>query len=400
MKTVKFSGYTVKVHEPSIVAQSSQVYERNNIPWGPYQFPDARRFPDGTIEVIVHEGHDSIEEGAFDKMTFVSSNNGASYSKCAKSYVTSEGYIMLGNSFFSDGTPINCINRNPCDINTLKLPKASITVRDSGYLDEMTYYFIDKIDGYDKRFCFDIGGEMKFYDVGMPNNVLAGLINDGCRNVGTIVMPGYVDSYVDENDVYWGVGYQNFYDVTDERPHYQLFFIISEDHGKTFKYRSTIPYCPDPSADPEFYADRDGFTESTITFLPNGNVMCLMRTTDQRGIGPMYCCISSDRGYTWPKPEKFSSLGVRPRMLTLGCGVVLASYGRPGVVLRTTADREGIEWNDEITIVGHEYTCGYTALVPLSDTEALMVYSDFIYPDANGVERKTVLASRIEITME
>ncbi len=400
MGTFKYNGYTVKIHEPLIVAQSTELYERDKIPWGSYQFSEVRHSGDGMIEVSVHIGNDSIAPDEYIKTRFISNDNGASFYEfpVADPYKTPDGLICInGDGVFSDGTIFNSVLRHPVEMTEIGLPETPFYIGSMDWHKDVKHYLLDQLEGYDRRYCFNIGGENKFCDVGMPENTLAYDVSGRGR---WISMPGYYDPHVDENDVGWGVGYGCFYDEELKRPCFHPFFLISEDHGKTFKYRSGIPYRPDPSADPEHYAMRDGFTEPTIGFLPNGNVMCLMRTEQDKLNGPMYYSVSSDRGYTWSHPKVFSSFGVRPRMLTLGCGVILASYGRPGVCVRTTADRDGIVWNDEIAIVDHEYTCGYTGMISLSDTEALLIYSDCIYPDSSGVERKTVLARKIEIIMD
>ncbi len=40
---------------------------------------------------------------------------------------------------------------------------------------------------------------------------------------------------------------------------------------------------------------------------------------------------------------------------------------------------------------GHD-TCSYGAIMALSEDTALLVYSDFNWPDAQGVKRKTILS--------
>ena len=40
-------------------------------------------------------------------------------------------------------------------------------------------------------------------------------------------------------------------------------------------------------------------------------------------------------------------------------------------------------------------TCSYAGLLALDDRTALLVYTDFNWPDAKGVKRKTVLARTV-----
>lgn len=38
--------------------------------------------------------------------------------------------------------------------------------------------------------------------------------------------------------------------------------------------------------------------------LADGSVLCLLRTADGNGIGPLYFCRSTDGGATWSRPRK------------------------------------------------------------------------------------------------
>ena len=119
---------------------------------------------------------------------------------------------------------------------------------------------------------------------------------------------------------------------------------------------------------------------------------------------------SDDGGNTWTEPEIFDDHGVWPILQTLGNGVTVACYGRPGLTLRATADPDAIEWDDSIKIVNavqHKgrmdshvlllmKTCGYCAIYPLSDDTIGIGYSDFTYPDENGDPCKTMLYRTIK----
>ncbi|MDW7648942.1 MAG: sialidase family protein, partial [Nitrospiraceae bacterium] len=131
-----------------------------------------------------------------------------------------------------------------------------------------------------------------------------------------------------------------------------------------------------------------GFTEPTVCFMADDSVLCLMRTTDGRGPGPSYLSRSTDNGKSWSTPAVFDDLGVWPQMLRLKNGVTLASYGRPGLYVRATADPAGLSWAKRVTVVPpgaiSTETCSYSALLPLGDNRALLAYSDFNLRDAEG----------------
>jgi len=195
----------------------------------------------------------------------------------------------------------------------------------------------------------------------------------------------------------WHISYPLFYDGTPAitRP----LFAVSEDFGHTFRYVSDINYQPDPFGD-RLWDKRYGYTEPDLTFLPDGNAMALMRTTDGHGVGPMYAAYSSDDCATWSKPEIFDDLGVFPALLTLNNGVTLATYGRPGLYLRATADPAGRKWDDRVELVAptpvfQQDTCAYTGMIAVDDNTAYLVYSDFQRPNAKGTPVKTIMGRTI-----
>ena len=181
----------------------------------------------------------------------------------------------------------------------------------------------------------------------------------------------------------------------------------STDAGRTWDLWSEIPYDPDPKADAKAAA-REGFTEPYLLFMPDGSALCLLRTTDGEGVGPMYWTRSTDNGRTWTKPAVFDDLGAWPQMLTLKNGVTLAVYGRPGLYVRATADPAGRRWDDRATVVEpgavHTDTCSYAALLPLGDDTALIAYSEFNLAGpagkpCKGIRVRTVKATRNPLSL-
>ncbi len=65
-----------------------------------------------------------------------------------------------------------------------------------------------------------------------------------------------------------------------------VFFYRSTDNGHTWTVQGRIPYQPDLTADPKGN-ERGGFTEPAFEILADGTLLCVMRSTDGVGIGPM-----------------------------------------------------------------------------------------------------------------
>lgn len=196
------------------------------------------------------------------------------------------------------------------------------------------------------------------------------------------------------------------------------FFLRSDDNGKTFHLVSFLEHIRNSSLEPSISA---GFLEPDIAFLPDGTIFALLRTTECVSMNtlefaPLYCARSTDNGKTWSKPEKFADSGVLPKLCTLKCGTTLASYARMGTYIRKTDDPSGINWDDPIEILPatdraylanephkalftQEYSgsCCNVDLIAISDNEAMLFYTDFYYPDKDGIKRKTLIAQKITV---
>lgn len=184
------------------------------------------------------------------------------------------------------------------------------------------------------------------------------------------------------------------------------FVFRSDDDGATWVAQSrvevtdeVVEYVHRTHAD--HIKDFEGFSEPRMGFLPDGSLAMILRTGSKM---PSYIVYSYDEGKTWTEPKVFDRIGVFPSIITLGCGVTVASYGRLGVFLRLTDDPAGKVWDDpipmELTIDREDKkfrSCSYTSLLPLSDTSFLISYSDFHYPSADGKQTKTLLARKVTL---
>ena len=201
-------------------------------------------------------------------------------------------------------------------------------------------------------------------------------------------------------------------------PYYSAELFRSEDNGKTFQRRGHMEY---PADGKEFPYASGGFSDSDFAFMDDGSILWFFRSnwfiTTGYEWAPMYFARSTDEGFTWSKPEIFSSVGTLPRIVRLQNGCSLICYARPGIFLRACADGVGKEWSDEVIAMTpgdrshlanikktppsfHDWdgAGNNPELLPIAENKALLFYSDFYYPDEVGVARKSILCR--EVTVE
>ena len=184
-----------------------------------------------------------------------------------------------------------------------------------------------------------------------------------------------------------------------------VYVFNSVDGGDTWNYLSQISANDIPNFKPELNVE--GACEPTMGIMPDGKFLILFRSGDNNM--PSYLTYSSDDCKTWSTPVQFDSLGVLPQLITLDCGVSIASYGRPGVFVKTTSDPAGRVWRDRIEIplspkspTSNEarLSCCYTQLLPISPTSALLIYTDFHHPTGDGAFTKAILVREIRIELK
>jgi hypothetical protein len=178
-----------------------------------------------------------------------------------------------------------------------------------------------------------------------------------------------------------------------------VFFYRSTDNGHSWHIQGRVIYQADTLADAKG-SKRMGFTEPAFEILPDGTFVCVARTTDGNGNGPMYASYSKDMGKTWTVPKAFGANGVLPQLLQLKNGILVLSSGRPGVQVRFAAD--GKTWTDPFEMLPYaaekdQVSCGYTGLVPVGADSFLLVYSDFNYRNSAGETRKAIKIRQITV---
>ena len=394
----------ITLGEPVVVSQAPL----GTRTWGLWQFPAIQRAPDGRLQIGYQIAADSTTTYGIPPGLAVSDDDGNSWredqaGENAPSWTSKT--LVLPNGDLLCQVPLR--SRKVAEIQE-KLPP-SLTSLAGSYGAKTVLYLAEKMPkelaGW--RFARLAKGTGTWVEetaqVNIPGEV-RGVTSEGSDATGgVLVFPWIHRIKIGPDGSLWG--YSHSLRMVDGSLQKKLVvqFLHSRDSGRTWDLLNEIPYQPDPSADP-LWDKREGFTEPEIVFLPDRSILCLMRTTDGNGIGPLYASRSTDNGKTWSKPTVFDDLGVWPVLLNLENGLTLASYGRPGFYIRATNDAAGRSWGPRITVVnpGQVYadTCSYSDLIALDRQTALVVYSDFNYPDHQGKPRKTILVRKIKCLME
>jgi len=174
--------------------------------------------------------------------------------------------------------------------------------------------------------------------------------------------------------------------------------IKSTDRGATWSYVSTVAY------DPEIPGE--GFDEPDLAVLPNGEILCMMRTGSGRS---MYQSRSTDGGETWSKPVPAGVIGVAPKLTVMSNGILACSYGRVRPIekgrkpyfffvyrIMFSVDG-GRTWTNHTSIYDGPST-GYTSMVEISSGELLYVYDvlGFGWTRTNSIMMVTIKVERKE----
>ena len=390
----EYQDFEVVLGEEIVVAQGEKTH------WGYYQFPNITYLADGSIQLNWSIHNDSATEaweGPSQEYS-VSQDGGLTWSE--KSY--SAGGVAVPSVQMSNGKYFAGFGGRSTFVADY-LHKYTPRAQRYG----KTIYLADDIEERDRTFtAFEYDPVTKkrtsfVTKVNWPNMPLAVYTGDivyptqsfmsiTSADMGTVAIGDALYFCTYANTV--GKISANFY----YGGYYSVFVFKSTDNARSWDMISEIHVTPETLDE-----GMEGFCEPSMDVMPDGSVVMLMRTGGNR---PSYLVRSVDGCMTWSDPVKFDDVGVLPQILTLECGVTVATYGRDGLFLRATSDYAGLDWEEHIQIqlsdpVTHTtQSCYYTRLLPLGKDSFLMAYSDFNYPNQNGEGTlKTVLVRKITI---
>lgn len=381
--------FDVRMSKPNVVAQASPEVKQ----WGHWQFPSIERLADGRLHVEFSIHKDSIVSYGKPVGHAVSDDNGLTWNVPERPDDLEGGLLLAGGDRLKPHAkvPEKLAERD------IQLPKPLGVVDSYGNL-RTIYRASDIPDLYSGRF---LRRKRKGESQWKVERTMAHFPEETRFTAeGVLPYPSFCRLKAAPDGSLWGLAYPYLPDERSGRMRMTPVFFRSDDEGHNWHVQSTIPYRGEAAVDPK-QDDREGFSEPDIAFMPDGSVIGLLRTTDGLGLGPLYSTRSADNGRTWSRPALYESYGVWPTLLVLKSGYTLAAYGRLGLYLNVSNDPEGLRADRKLVIVPPgEYqkdTCSYCGLLALDDHSILIVYSDFQYPNGDGVPCKTILVRKIAI---
>lgn len=394
------SKFKIHFGEPVVVGVASKPEK-----WGFFQFPNIGRRVNGAVQAKWNMTRDAIE--AYGEETHgaaISFDNGKTFKPVDSAQAT--GSVELPN-----GDKLEVYTPTALKEKELNLPKPIGIGIENYRKSNFTFYklhdlpesrngvYFKRLKKGEKEWKIE---KAKLIDNDAARYSLAGLI--------PVLFWGDI-RVAKDGSLIAGI-YPGFYIGSDGKvdPRMGAFFYRSVDNGYTWNVQGRVLYYGDEKGDPAA-TKRMGYTEPAFEILSDGTFLCVLRTTDGAGNGPMYASYSKDMGKTWRQPQIITANGVYPRLLQLQNGVTVMSSGRPGVQLRFSTDNNGIKWSKPFEMLPYEYdglkkeqsgataqvSCGYTGLLPIGKNKLLLIYSDFNYKTAEGNIRKAIKVREIEV---
>jgi hypothetical protein len=380
---------TIALDEPVVVARAPAGEKR----WGYWQFPRIERLADGRLHASWSISADSAKSyGNNSSGHAVSIDQGKTWSAIEQA----EADTLPGGTLLANGDRLKLAWETPVPADSVVLPQpiADVDFRRGEVRPERSgHRFYNPAElpalvrqGYPQfRMAKGTSQWVKEY----PSVAIPGVVT--WEREGVLVRPFFMGNLLLAPDrSLWTSAYWPRL-VDGKVTVYIPTFVRSIDHGRTWNFASDIPFQPDQAAQPG-WKKADGFAEPEVTVMPDGSMLALLRG------GLLYVARSTDKGQTWGRPRVFDKAGVLPQLLVLESGITLAAYGRPGVFVRATGDKSGQVWNEPVSVPLHKaewgLSCGYTGLLALDERTALLIYSDFGFPDEDGRPRKTILIRR------
>ena len=411
----ELDGYEVILGEPTVVAQAPPGLTG----WGPYQFCDVEKLPNGILRASWHTGRDSAEDhGRVRRAHALSEDGGKSWHLAEDPFVgikTDDGKPVQSPILDQDtfGTLLPNGDRLTGELQP-SMPLAqmglgasihpvSVWMQSHGNRYELFENDLFSEEDRDWKMRRLARGATAWApehpSVSIPGFLRPVLGGSVCFNYVTSPYAKQIDIAPDGS--LWIALYGHRMENGEPWDAWGAMFLRSTDAGKTWDFVGQIPYTP-TAEDGNDPAKWDGFTEPAITFFPDGSLFTVLRTCDVTAENrPLYWSRSTDGGKAWTAPQVFDGYGVWPTFVRLANGSTILTFGRPGDFIRVSRDPAGLKWSKKLTILDPALPgCANAGLAAISDDTAIIVYSSFTHPQINSdpaVPVKTILARTITV---
>lgn len=388
IKLCKNGSDTVKIEyeNTTVVVNGKALHEEKG---EPYQFPEAGRTVDGNIYVTcTGEGHKDTNQGyEIERICFVSKDKGENWSQIAISELAKGDYKLDNGCYFQGAVPRNSYSAE------------WIANYTAAYSDgNLSYYYAKDIKEFNKSIVFreydPLLNEFHEFEGKVNWEYMPVVLENGL--ITPLNVLAYLANFYLYNNILYMTVYSRGFDselgnVTNDQ--YNIYLFESIDNARTWTYVSQIL-----SIDNDSLCDTAGFNEPHLIY--DGYQFYMVLRT---GTGLPCYITNTDNVQKWTKPCIFQNVGVKPQLALLDNGILVTSYGRPGIFVKASKDRERKNWTEPYIIDDRtksvndiwEYSCCYTSMVSISKNELLIFYCDFQYP-INGENVKAVICQRLK----
>lgn len=400
IKTVEYdlgNGIHACLDEP-VVVSVSKVGEKR---WGYHQFVSISQYPGDKILLRYHVGADAVKAYGTASPTFISADNGESWEP-----FTAEGLPSSGLSCPVFNEQFICLPATkPLNLKDANLTLPEPVAKLYAYAWH-SFFRLDECPPAVQDFFVSMNAarwtpeskqwqhEIIRYD---STNALIWTLAEGEQSY-LVARTAFERPPLQFGKELLYADYRTNYLKADGSVPKQwgVTCMVSQDNGKSWKRRSTIALD---------HQGKDALTEPMLAENVNGELVCVIRRTDQEQKS-MLITFSKDRGKTWENPialDQLGAFGVMPCLIRLECGIMVLSYGRPGIWLSFSLNGTGREWTDPVCMLEGDAkqlmckTDGYTTMLPIGPKQLLLAYTDFDYKDAQGNQRKAVLVRKLTI---
>ena len=391
-------SFHLEIGEPSVVTQGAV----GDNAWGHYQFPGLSYTLDGNIVATWNYTSDTIDDYVNTVQKKVSTDGGLTWSDDKSLNTTPDKFQMSNGKYFAGFRRANAHYATWQNEYTPAMTWGTNGGYKLFFAEDMPKNDDTTVWGYE--YDPETGETVEFEcTVNWPHAAITEFPGGKIYPMTQMFALSQDTVIVVDGVMYMAVYFYGFnsYSTTREAAisdyckYYSTYLFSSEDNGRTWNFLSQL--IPTPNL--KF---SEGLCEPCLNVMPDGSVLILMRSGGDSQ--PSYWARSTNNCKSWSVVKKFDDIGVLPQTVTLGCGVSIATYGRPYMRIRATSDPTGRTWQDAQTFdlySGEEQTsCYYTDLLALDDTHALWIYSDFKYPNADGVPVKSIIVRVITVVFE